>query len=123
MKKKIMIVEDDSFLMDAYKLKLTHTDFDIITANNGEEALDVYQKNQPDLIILDILMPKLDGIGFLKQFKKVNKDRVIPIIVATNNDQPEVTKEAISLGAADVFIKSDISIKDLVAKCSKLLVS
>jgi len=123
MRKKIMIVEDDSFLMDAYTLKLSQTDFDIVTATNGEEALTRYTATEPDLIILDILMPKMNGIDFLKHFQKLKKSKEIPVIVATNSDQPEVAKEALSLGAIDIFIKSDISIKDLVDKCNKYLVS
>lgn len=117
-----MVVEDDSFLMDAYILKLSQTDFDIVTATNGEEALTTFTTSKPDLIILDILMPKMNGIEFLKHFQKLENSKNVPIIVATNNDQPDVAKEALSLGAADVFIKSDISIKDLVQKCNKYLV-
>ncbi len=118
-----MIVEDDSFLMDAYTLKLSQTDYEVITAINGEEALSAFEKNHPDLIILDILMPVMDGITFLKHFMKDAENKKIPVIIATNNDQPEVAKEAIDLGAVDVFIKSDISIKDIVSKCNKYLVT
>lgn len=118
MKKKILVVEDDTFLMDAYTLKLSQTDFDVATANNGEEALKSCKSALPDLIILDIFMPKMDGIEFLKQFAKQFKDAHIPVIVATNNDQPDVAQQAMKLGAVDVFIKSDISIKDLVTKCN-----
>ncbi len=118
-----MIVEDDSFLMDAYTLKLSQTDFEIITATNGAEALTAFEDKKPDLIILDILMPIMDGISFLKKFIETHDISKIPIIIATNNDQPEVSKEALALGAVDVFIKSDISIKDIVGKCNKYLVA
>ncbi len=123
MAKIILVVEDDTFLMDAYTLKLSQTDFQVITAANGQEALARIKKNQPDLIILDLLMPVMNGIDFLKQFNKNEYTKVIPILVATNNDQPEIAKEALSLGASDVFIKSDISIKDLVNKCNEYLVN
>lgn len=119
MKKRILVVEDDAFLMDAYTLKLSQTEYEVVSADNGAEALTACEKALPDLIILDLLMPTMDGIEFLKRFNKQYKKSSVPVIVATNNDQPEAAAEARSLGAVDVFIKSDISIKDLVEKCGK----
>ena len=69
-KKKIMIVEDDSFVMDIYQTKLTQAGFDVIEATNGMEAIKILEKANPNLILLDILMPYMDGMEVLEKIKK-----------------------------------------------------
>lgn len=122
MAKKILIVEDDAFLLDAYKLKLgAYPDWQILTAIDGDAAIEATKENIPDLIILDIILPKRSGLDVLQELKANDKTKGIPVIVASNIDQKSVVNKAIKLGANDYFVKSDITIADLVSKCNNYL--
>ena len=71
--KKIMIVEDDSFVLDIYQTKLSQEGYSVIEARNGVEAMKILEKERPDLILLDIIMPYMDGIDVLKKLKDMSK--------------------------------------------------
>lgn len=117
----ILVIEDDSFLMDSYKLKLQQANYDILTAKDGETGLKLAQEQKVDLIILDLILPKLSGIDVLKQLKAGEKTKQIPVIVASNIDQKDMIAQAKQLGAIDYFIKSNISINELIDKLSHYL--
>jgi DNA-binding response OmpR family regulator len=109
-------------LLDAYKLKLSaYPEWQISTAIDGEDAIAAVKKDIPDLIILDIIMPKKSGIDVLLELKADPKTNKIPIIIASNIDQKSVVSGALKAGAVDYFVKSDITITDLVAKCNRYL--
>lgn len=117
----ILIVEDDSFLMDAYKLKLQQAKYTILTARDGETALHLAKTKKVDLIILDLILPKMSGQDVLKQLKSDDTTKKIPVIVASNLDQKETIDEVKKHGATDYFIKSNISINELIDKIDKYL--
>lgn len=119
--KKILVVEDDEFLFDAYRLKLEKENFEVAIAHDGEECLKLVNSFKPDLIILDIVMPKMDGIETLRRLKKNSLTSSIPVIVASNLDQPEKADECKRLGALDYFVKSNITINSLAEKCRSLV--
>ena len=119
--KKILIAEDDTFLASAYKLKFSKSDFEVKIASDGQEAIDILQEFTPDMILLDLIMPKMDGFAVLDVVKKSEKWKNIPIIVTTNLGQQEDIDKAIRLGANDYVIKSDISIDGLVLKINGLI--
>jgi DNA-binding response OmpR family regulator len=119
--KKILVVEDDEFLVDTYKVKLTDERFHVATARDGEEALVKVKEFSPDLIILDLLMPKKDGFAVLTELKKNEQTKKIPVLIASNLEQDDAVERGLSLGAEDYFIKSNISITELVEKCRKHL--
>lgn len=121
--KKILIVEDDRFLLNAYKYKLERSGFEVITALDGEEALKVLKNDLPDLIILDLIMPNKDGFEVLEEIKKDLNLKKIPVIVCSNLGQPEDIKKAKELGASDYFIKSDLSLEEIVVRINKFLAS
>ncbi len=122
MSKKILIFEDDAFLSDAYKLKLsTNKDWQSVVVANGEGALARVQQEKPDIIILDIVMPKVSGLDVLKQLKADASTQNIPVIIASNIGQKVTVDQAMKLGAADYFIKSEATIGDLLEKCRKYL--
>lgn len=110
MKKKILVVEDDQALNDAFSLIL-ETDYDVDTAFDGQEALALVEKNTYDLILLDLLMPVMDGKAFLKSFQ--NPDD-IPVIVFSNLDAKSDVEEVTQLGATRYMLKSWASPKDLL---------
>lgn len=119
--KKILIVEDDRFLANAYRVKLTKAGFEIAMATDGQEAIDALQSFIPDLILLDLVMPKKDGFAVLAELKANAKWKTIPVIVASNLGQREDIDRGMSLGATDYIVKSDIGLDDLINKINALL--
>jgi len=112
--KKILIVEDEKAISKALELKLTYEGFDVKTVFNGVEALSLLEKEKFDLILLDLVMPKLDGFGVLEVLK--SKGNKIPIIVSSNLSQKEDYQRAKDLGAIDFLIKSDTPVAEVVKK-------
>lgn len=118
---KILIAEDDKFLSNAYRVKLTKSGFTIEMASDGEEAIKKLATFTPDLIILDLVMPIKDGFAVLRELKANAQWKAIPVIVASNLGQKEDLNKAMSLGASDYLIKSDLHIEDLIGKINGLL--
>lgn len=116
---KVLVAEDDNFLANAYRVKLEKEQFTVFLATNGSDALSLFQKESPDIVILDLIMPEMDGFSVLKEIRSKNKE--IPVIVASNLGQKEDIDKSKALGATDYIIKSDISIQDLVKKIQSYL--
>jgi two-component system phosphate regulon response regulator PhoB/two-component system alkaline phosphatase synthesis response regulator PhoP len=114
--KKIIVAEDDKFLLSAYRLKLSKLGIDIKVATNGEEVFKILVEFNPDLILLDLVMPVKDGFAVLKELKANPNYKDIPVIVASNLGQKEDIDRATSLGADDFIIKSNLSLAQLVQK-------
>ncbi|QQS15593.1 MAG: response regulator [Candidatus Moraniibacteriota bacterium] len=119
--KRILVIEDDAFLMDAYKVKLQQSKYGILFAQDGEAGLDIARRERPDVIILDLVLPKMSGVDVLKALKDGDDTKDIPVIVASNLDQKKMIEETKALGAADYFIKSNISINELIEKLDSYL--
>lgn len=119
--KKILVVEDDEYLLDAYKTELEANQFSVDIARDGTEALEYLKNKKPDLIIVDLIMPKMGGIELLKELSKQNLLQTIPVIVATNVENEESKEEIFALGVKDYFIKSDISLDKFSEICRKNL--
>lgn len=120
---KILLVEDDQILAKLYQTKLQREGFEIDIAYDGEEGLAKMKSFRPDLVILDLIMPKVDGLAFLA---RVNDDsetakRAAPILVLSNLGQESDIKKATDLGAKDFFIKADISLSQMVEKVKQYL--
>ena len=112
--KKILIIEDDKFLSRALELKLLHEGFEVVKLPNGENVLETVKKANFNLIICDLMMPRVDGFEVL-QILKDNKIKV-PAIAWTNLGQQEDEKRAKDLGAVDFLMKSNMSLVELVEK-------
>lgn len=119
--KKILVAEDDRILANTYKIKLTLEEFDVKIATDGQEALEILTSFTPDIIVLDLVMPKKDGFAVLEEIKKDPKLKSIPVIVASNLGQHEDLERAKALGAADYLIKADMSMSGLVQKIKSYL--
>lgn len=119
--KKILVVEDDHFLLSAYKVKFSKKGFDVKTATDGQDALSVLESFEPDLILLDLVMPRLDGFETLKKLKENDKLKKIPVIVASNLGQKDDLDKAMALGANDYIIKSNISLDKIIEKINRHL--
>ena len=110
----ILIVEDEEVLRGVLKDRFENEDFDVIIAKDGEEGLLTALEKQPDVILLDIIMPKMDGLAMLKKLRTYDRGKNIRVVVMTNvNDSKEV-HEALANGARDFLVKSDWVIADLV---------
>jgi CheY-like chemotaxis protein len=115
-KPTIMIVEDDSFVMDIYKTKLSQEGFSVVEAENGTEALKKLKTTKPDLMLLDIIMPYMDGLEVLKKMKENEDTKNIPVILLTNLSQKEEVDKGMSLGAKDYLIKSHFTPSEVLEK-------
>ncbi len=114
-KKKILIAEDDKFLTKLLSLRLEKSDFEIISSFDGEEAIEKIKKENPDLIILDLILPKKDGFEVLEEMKKIGKEK-IPVIVLSNLGQDLDVEKALSLGAKDYIVKTEIPLSQAIEK-------
>lgn len=117
--KKILIVEDDKDFLFILQVNFRNEGFFVITAKDGQEGLDLAAKEKPDLILLDILMPKMDGIEVAKQIKKNGAN--IPIIFLTNVSDINQISKAEEIGPSDYIIKSDMSVEGVVEQAKKRL--
>ena len=118
---KILIVEDELALVRALKAKLVGADFDVSVAYDGEEAKNAVRKKLPDLILLDILLPKLSGIEYLVYLKKSVKFKSVPVLILSNYSGEEIIKQAMEAGAADYLIKSNTSLEEVIRHVNKIL--
>lgn len=114
MKPNILVVEDDASLNDAYKTILSAAGYDTRTAFNGEEALELVKAGDPDIIFLDLRMPVMDGIGFLRAYQPKEKHPDVKIIVFSNYDMQQEVDEAYELGAERYVLKAWASPKELI---------
>jgi len=122
MKKNILLVDDDPLIIRMYQNKLSKEGYTVKTAFNGEEALIQVMKEKPDLILLDIMMPKMNGVETLKALKGEPKTEMIPVIILTNlGDNPEDVKNAKDLGALDYLVKSEITLRELSERVKRVI--
>lgn len=119
--KKILIAEDDQFISTAYRIKLTKAGYEVLVTADGEAATKAIETYQPDLIILDLIMPVKDGFTVLQELKDNPQWSTIPVIVASNLGQKEDMEKATSLGASEFVVKSDLSLEELISKIRKIL--
>jgi len=120
-KAKILLVEDDTFLAGMYVSKLGFENFEIGLANDGQMGLKLAKKDLPDLILLDILLPKLDGFEVLKKLKKDEATKNIPVILLTNLGQKDDVENGLALGAADYLIKAHFLPQEVIQKIKDAL--
>lgn len=115
-KKTILLVEDDAFVSDIYQTRLEQEGYKMTLAENGIEAMKRIEEEVPDLILLDIIMPYMDGIEVLKKLKANDAWKKIPVIILTNLSQKEEVEEGLELGADDYLIKSHFTPSEVVEK-------
>lgn len=121
-KKKILIIEDEAILVDVLTKKLDREGYDVSSAEDGERGLEEIERVQPDLILLDIVMPKMNGYEVLDVLqKKFGKDKMPPVIIISNSGQPVEIDRAINLGARDYIIKAQFTPDEVTTKVNSLL--
>lgn len=120
-KKKILIIEDERFLLEMYDMRLTAAGFEVITALEGKEGLHLAVEKKPDLIILDIVLPGVSGYEILRMLKKDPDTKDITVLVFSNLGQEEEIQKGLDLGASDYVVKTDVTPSQLVEKVKKML--
>ena len=116
MSQKILIAEDEDSLLSALVDKFLKAGYRVVTARDGEEGLTVALREQPDLILLDIVMPKMDGIALLRQLRDNSWGQGVPVILLTNLTDSKKIGEGMDLKAENFLVKSDWKIEDVVGK-------
>ena len=119
--KHVLIVEDDVFLSGIYKKKFEVEGFKVSVSDNGEKGLADAKKKMPDIILLDILLPKLDGFAVLKALKADKGAKDIPVILLTNLGQKDDVEKGVEMGAEDYLIKIHFKPSEVVDKVRKIL--
>jgi DNA-binding response OmpR family regulator len=118
---KILIIEDDLFLLGMYATKFELEGLTVFTADTGEKGLTISSKEKPDVILLDIILPGIDGFEVLKALKSDKNTKNIPVILLTNLSQKNEVERGLSLGAVDYLIKAHFMPSEVVDKIKKII--
>lgn len=118
---KVLIVEDDQFLLSMYSTKFKKDNFQVVVAEDGEKGLKQATQEKPDIILLDIILPKKDGFEVLEKLKEQEETKDIPVLLLTNLSQQDDTKKGLSLGAEDYLIKAHFMPSEVVKKVKKYI--
>jgi DNA-binding response OmpR family regulator len=121
-KARLLLIEDDVTLIKMYSKKFTSDGFEVLVAYDGEEGLKKASEEDPDLIILDIMLPKMDGITLFKKLRSKPETFKTPVLLLTNFNKEDAVFECFKLGAVDYLIKSDVTPQEVVKKVENLLV-
>jgi DNA-binding response OmpR family regulator len=119
--RRILLAEDDRFLRKAAATALKRQGFAVLEAVDGEEALRVARAEAPDLILLDLIMPKLQGFEVLRALKADPATAATPVLILSNLGQDSDVKQAMEAGAAGYFVKVNLSLQDLVKRVVEIL--
>ena len=119
--KSILFVEDDSFLVDIYVTKLKEIGLSVTTAVDGEECLRKIEKQVPDILLLDIVLPHNNGWEILRKIKKNDKYNKVKVIILSNLGQKEEVKKGLKLGAEKYLIKAHYTPSEVVKEIRKIL--
>jgi DNA-binding response OmpR family regulator len=117
----VLLVEDDRFLRKAAEATLRKGGFTVMAAADGEEALNLVRTDIPHLVLLDLIMPKIQGFEVLRRLKEDASTRHVPVIVLSNLGQDSDIQRAMTAGAAGYLIKSNLSLQDLLARVKSML--
>jgi len=120
-KKRIVVVEDETFLLKALNMQLLNNNFEVFSAQDGLAGLNLIRETLPDLVLLDIILPKMNGFDVLAELKKDKKVKGIPVIILSNLGQDDEKKRGLDLGAIDYYIKASTSLSEITTKVKKVL--
>jgi len=120
-KAKILVVEDEEILLTALREELSTGGYEVEGASDGEDGLVKVKSFSPDLVLLDLIMPKMDGMEMLQKLKADASTRDVPVVILTNLSDYERISEALSLGAMDYLVKANYKLEDLLDKVKTVL--
>jgi len=119
---KILLIEDDATLVEMYEMKFKESEFEILVADRGAQGLEIAEKQVPDIILLDIILPEMDGFAILRELKKDEKTKRIPVLLLSNLGQDSDIEKGKKLGAEDYLVKANYTptqVVDMVRKYIK----
>lgn len=119
--KIVLVVEDEETIRNMYKTSLTNNGYEVVTAADGEEGIKMAQEKKPDVILLDIMMPKIDGWTTLQDLKKDDATKDIPVVMLTNLGQDEDRSRGEEFGAVDYWVKADLTPMQINEKLKKII--
>jgi len=119
--KTILLIEDDPFLIEIYSTKLKEAGFSVITANDGDEGLKKMKKETPELLLLDIVLPNLNGWEILRDIKNNDKLSNLKIVILSNLGEKEEVEKGLKLGAIRYLVKAHYTPSEVVAEIKKIL--
>jgi DNA-binding response OmpR family regulator len=123
MEKKIVLIEDDNMLREMYQTKLRSDGFNVLSADNGGDGWKMVEKEVPDLVLLDIILPQLDGFSVLELIKKTKQTKDVKVVMLTNLGTEEDHKKGEAMGAVDYLIKANMTPDQVSKVASKYLKS
>jgi len=113
--KRILIAEDDAFLVQIYESKLSQLDYEVVIVTDGDAVLTSIAEQLPDVLVLDIMLPKMNGFDILNTIKSTPQYTHIPVLIASNLGQREDFEKAKELGASEYLVKSQMGIGEIVS--------
>jgi len=121
MSKKVLIIEDEKILIELLEKKIKEEGYEVFTSLNGKEGLELIKEVKPDLVLLDIIMPKLNGYEVMEEMNKLQEFNLkkIPVIIVSNSGQPVEIERALNLGVRDYLIKAQFDPKEVIDKIRK----
>lgn len=119
--KKILVVEDDKDLLELINKKLIDQDFNVITAETGQQALDYLKKEQLDLVLLDVLLPDIDGLTVLNEIVRNPKTKNLPVIILSNLADQGSVEQAAAIGEYEYLVKAKTDLNEVVKKIKEKL--
>lgn len=120
--KRIVIIEDDPSILGMYELKFTHEGYKVYTAKNGEEGLQVLHGVKADVVLLDVMMPVMDGVAMLKKLRSTTWGKSVPVLILTNTSKEEAPKELKKLDVKGYVIKANVTPQQVVEKVKTQIV-
>ncbi|MFC1655577.1 response regulator [Patescibacteria group bacterium] len=115
----VLVIEDDEQLQFAYKAGFEAFGLNVLQAFNAKQTMEILKVSKPNVILMDVLMPEINGKELLAKLKKMPKVKSIPVLITSNSVKEEDIKETKALGADEYIVKSNISIEDLINKVKK----
>jgi CheY-like chemotaxis protein len=110
---KVLVVDDDRVIAEMYSLALSRAGHEVVLANDGEAGLRAASTMRPDLVFLDVRMPKMDGVEVLRNLASVKATREIPVVMLSNYDEPVLVQQSLGLGAKEYLVKAGTNPADL----------
>ena len=121
-KPKILMIEEDHFLRKIYRDKLSRSGFEFFEATNGEEGLNKIIAERPDIVLLDLILPRKNGFDVLIDIKSNKNTENIPVLILSNLGQESDIERGLALGAKDYLVKTEVSLSEVVEKAKEQLV-
>ena len=121
MLKKILLIEDDKFLRELMNKKLLTMGYDVVSASDGESGLVAIKESRPDVVLLDLILPGINGFEVLERAKKDPETAKVPVIILSNLGQSEDIEKGLKLGAKDFLVKAHFTPQEIITKFKSII--